>query len=52
MTRLHATIASVVLLTAAVYAQQTRLTNVAATVTNDVLRHTGAANDPFAGSWH
>ena len=42
-------------LSAVVFAQQTRVTNnasnVAANVTNDVLRRAGAANDPLPGAW-
>jgi len=42
-------------LSAVVFAQQTRVTNntsnVAANVTNDVLRRAGAANDPLPGEW-
>ena len=42
-------------LSAMVFAQQTRVTNnasnVAANVTNDLLRRAGAANDPLPGEW-
>src|SRR5438046_1734204 len=60
MSRFYRTAAFAALITAlglsvVVFAQQARVTNgasnVAANVTNDVLRRAGAANDPLPGEW-
>src|SRR4029453_1772488 len=52
MRRLLTAVALTTLLAASVamYAQQTRVTNTATTITNDVLRGGGTANDPTGGS--